>query len=123
MSNKPKHDIPMVVVLTGLTIFLICVLFWMVLSEEISSGIRWVRVAQLSVGSLFTDKFDVLIRQLKSLEPTQISVFYLTKMTEATNSMLRVPLVIISLIMAVTCFFKISTVPFLGILDVFNVFN
>lgn len=95
----------------GLTIFvvsLVCILFWMALSTQISSGIRWIRVMELSLASLFTDRYDVLLAQLKSLAPEQIRPYYILKMTEATMEFYKYPIMIIMFIMAGFSYFFIK---------------
>ncbi len=118
MADKPKHDTPMLFGLIVMTITLISIAFWMVLSVQISSGIRWFRVAQLKIASLFTDKFDVLLQQLIALRPEEITPFYLARMTEASNGMLLQPLAGLMIAMAILCYFKRTKHPWVRKFDV-----
>lgn len=113
MAKESKHDIPVLVCLTIFVVSLVCILFWMAMSTQISSGVRWIRVLELSIASLFTDRYDVLLAQLKGLRPEQIRPYYLLKMTEATMEFYKYPIMVIMFIMAgISYFFVKDRHPF-----------
>jgi len=116
-KDKPAHDTPILLILMAFVVIMIAVIFWMVLSQQISSGIRWIRVGELYLASLFTHRYDVLITELKALHPNQIRPYYLLKMTEATSEFFNTPIFIITMTMAGLCFFKKSNHPYTRRMD------
>lgn len=116
-KDKPPHDTPILIILMVLIAMAFAVVFWMVLAPQISSGIRWVRVGELYILSLFTDQYDMLIDQLKALRPGEISPFYLLKMTQVTSEALRLPIFIITLGMAVISMLMKERHPYTRRLD------
>jgi intracellular multiplication protein IcmP len=112
MADKQPHDTPMLFALIVGTILLVVILFWLTLSEQISSGIRWVRVGQLTVASMFTDEFDLILDQLKALQPEEITPQYLMIMTEVANKMVTIPIAILMALMGCLAFLKKTQHPF-----------
>lgn len=112
MAKENPHDLPVLAAITVFVIVLFCILFWMALAPQISSGIRWIRVMELSLASLFTDRYDVLLAQLKALAPEDIRPFYLFRMTEVTMEFYRYPIMAILLIMAVIAYFVKDKHPY-----------
>lgn len=112
MAKDKTHDLPVLVAITIFVIVLFCILFWMVFSTQISSGIRWIRVMELSLVSLFTDRYDVLLAQLKALAPQDIRPIYLFRMTEVTMEVYQYPIMGILMVMAIISYFIKDRHPF-----------
>lgn len=117
MAKDKTHDAPILAAITAFVIALFCILFWMALSTQISSGIRWIRVVELRFASLFTDRYDLMILQLKSLAPEDIRPLYLLKMTEAAMEFYKMPIIAIMLVMGGISFFMKDKHPYARRLD------
>lgn len=112
MAEKNKHETPIIVALGVLVILLVCLLLWMALSEEISSGIRWIRVGQLYVISLFTDRYDRVIELLVDIPKERLKPFDLYNMTRITAEAFRIPIAIITATMAIWAFLMKQKHPY-----------
>lgn len=112
MADKPPHDGMIIAIICVLVGVGLSVLLWLGMSEQISSGVRWIRVGELKIISLFTDRYDLILKQVMSMRPDQITPYYILKMTEVTNGALRLPISIIFALMAIFCFFKKEKHPF-----------
>ncbi len=105
MSEDHKDDDVIKFVLLISTIVLISILAWVFLHEQISSGVRWIRVGQIYIIQLFTDHLDVLQEQLINLRPAQVSVYYLIFTTKEVMAYLKLPVTCILGLYAVISFF------------------
>jgi intracellular multiplication protein IcmP len=112
MADKQPHDGPMLVGLAAFVFLLICIIFWLAMSVEISSGIRWIRVGELKLASIFSNKYQPIIDQLKKLRPEQITPFFLLKMTEATGGFFRIPIALVLAAMSATSFLRKPKHPY-----------
>lgn len=112
MADKKPHDS---LIMLGLILFvlaLVCTVLWFSMSAQISSGVRWVRVAELYLATPFTNRYDAIIDQLIALRPYQITASYLYTMTEATGEFLRIPIAILFAIMSAIAFSLKSKHPY-----------
>lgn len=103
-DNKKPHDSMVMLGLIFLVLGLVMAVLWFSMSAQISSGIRWLRVGELSVISFFTDKYDADIRLLKQLRPNQIRFQDLVIMTGLTSEVLKIPIAGILLAMSLVAF-------------------
>jgi intracellular multiplication protein IcmP len=117
MAEKPKHDGPIVVLFGIFAVLLACIVFWFALHEEISSGIRWVRVAQLHVIVLFDSSFEPLLKQLKAMPANQIKLIHLWQMTQAVNGAMLIPFTALMFFMGIKALFTKEKHPFCRKLD------
>jgi intracellular multiplication protein IcmP len=112
MADKKPHDSLIMMGLIFFVLALISLVFWFAMSTEISSGIRWIRVAEMSFAKPFTNRYDPIIHQLINLKPDQITGSYLLEMTEVTGEVVRIPIAIIFAIMSVIAFFLKAKHPY-----------
>lgn len=112
MGDKPKHDTPVMIGIAGFVILGVCFLIWLGLSEQISSGFRWIRVGELKIASIFTDKYEPLIDQIKAMQPKDITPYYLFAMTEKTNGFYRIFFTLLMAAMACASYFRKEKHPF-----------
>jgi intracellular multiplication protein IcmP len=112
MADKNAHDGPMIFALAVFTIALFCIVFWLGMHKQISSGIRWVRVGEMHIISLFTDDYEPLKRQLQSMRPEDIKPEHLLQMTEAVNRFFKIPFVVIFGLMTLISLFIKDKHPF-----------
>jgi intracellular multiplication protein IcmP len=112
MADKNKHDEGVMFALIVFVVVLICIVFWFAMSAQISSGIRWLRVAELQLASLFTDKYDAIIRQIMDMDPDHIRPIHLLYMSEAAGEFMRIPIAVLLSLMAVKAFFQKSKHPY-----------
>ena len=112
MAEKNKHETPIIVALSVFVIMLVCILLWMALSAEISSGIRWIRVGQLYFISLFTERYDRIIETLVRIPKDRLTPFDLYKMTQITAEAQRIPIAVITFVMAAIAFLLKEKHPF-----------
>jgi intracellular multiplication protein IcmP len=112
MADKKPHDSLVMMGLIFFTVALVCIVFWFAMSTEISSGVRWIRVAELSIAKPFTNRYDPIIHQLIQLKPEQVTGSYLVEMTEVTGEVVRIPIAIIFAIMSITAFFLKAKHPY-----------
>jgi intracellular multiplication protein IcmP len=78
---------------------------WYVMGNQISSGTRWVRVAQLYVVSIFTDRYDTFRDQLIALPAGQITFKQFLYMNEIVVGIFRYPLSGLLFFLAWRCYF------------------
>lgn len=57
-DDKPDGTL-MLFVYLGVTAFFITIL-WLALRDQLASGVRWIRVGQLYIANIFTDRYDTL---------------------------------------------------------------
>lgn len=112
MADKAPHDTPTFMILTIFTVCLFCVIFWLGAHQQISSGMRWIRIGEIHIINLFTDDYRPLMKQLQAMKPEQIQAIHLLQMTDAVNGFFRVPIGIIFFLMAVKSFFTREKHPF-----------
>lgn len=117
MADKQPHDKPVLMGITFFVFSLFCILFWFGFSVQISSGVRWVRVAELQLASLLTNRYDVLLKQMMALEPIQITPEILFRISEVTMDIYRWPIMAILLIMAAICYFTKDKHPYVRRFD------
>lgn len=116
-KDKAPHDTPVLFGLIIFTVVLVSIMFWLTLQYQISSGIRWIRVGELYLASLFTDRYDKIISQILALKPEDIRPVYILKMTQVVGEFYRVPIGAIMMIMAVMSFMRKEKHPFKRRLD------
>jgi intracellular multiplication protein IcmP len=112
MADKDPHDGPMIFGLAVFVIVLFCIIFWLGLGPQISSGVRWVRVGQMHFINLFTDEYEPLRKQLQAMDIKQIKPVHLLQMTEAVNGFFRLPIGVLLFLMSVVAFFTKEKHPF-----------
>ena len=83
---------------------LILTVFWFAMSTQISSGIRWVRVGELALASLFSDKYDRDLELMKSFKPELIEFKDLIFMTGIVAEIYKTPIGLILAVMSVIGF-------------------
>lgn len=99
----------------GLALFVIilfCIIFWIGLHEQISSGVRWIRVGQMRFISLFTGEYEPLRKQLSVMNPKDITPQHLLEMTYAVNSFFKFPVGGLLILMGTIAFFTKEKHPF-----------
>lgn len=105
MSEDYKDDDILKFFLVLGTILLVGTVTWLFLHEQISSGIRWIRVFQMYFLTLFTDNLDPLREQLVELHGSQISLRYIVFTTEQVMGYFRLPIAIILGLFAILSMF------------------
>jgi intracellular multiplication protein IcmP len=78
---------------------------WYVLGSQIASGTRWVRVAELSIVGIFTDKYEPLRQQLISLPVGQITFEQFLAMNRIVVGIFKYPMAGVLFILAWRCYF------------------
>jgi intracellular multiplication protein IcmP len=73
-------------------IALVCFLVWFLIGDQIASGTRWIRVAQLYLVSFFTSKYEPLREYLMAIPPGKISYKQYAEMNTVVNGIFRLPL-------------------------------
>jgi intracellular multiplication protein IcmP len=91
---------------------MLCVVLWLGLGPQISSGVRWVRLGEMHIISLFTDEYKPLMQQIAGARVEDIKPIHLLQMSQAVNNYFRLPIAIIFLFMAVKCFFSPDKHPY-----------
>jgi intracellular multiplication protein IcmP len=112
MADKKPHDSMIMLGLIFFVIVLVSLVFWFAFYVQISSGLRWIRIAELSLAKPFTNRYDPIIQQLKALRPSDITGAYVIEMTEVVGEVLRIPIAIIFLCMSACTFFIKSNHPY-----------
>lgn len=106
MSDDHKDDDVLKFALILAVIILVSIVVWIFLHTQISSGIRWIRVAQMHlIDLIFSDDLDALREQMTELAPAQISVRYLVFTTQHVMEFFRLPIALILAIFAIISFF------------------
>jgi intracellular multiplication protein IcmP len=106
MGDKKKQDPLILGFFAAVAVILFCVIYWLLLQQQISSGIRWLRVAEIYIINLFTDDYRPLQQQLMQIHPSAIQPIHLMQMTEAVNGFFRIPIIVIFAAMATFSAFK-----------------
>lgn len=101
MADKKPHDSMVMLGLIFFVVALVFTVFWFAMSVQISSGIRWVRVGELYLASLFTDKVKDDIILLKSFNPEQIRFKDLLMMTAMVEGIYKNAIGALLLLMSV----------------------
>lgn len=105
MAGKQQgHDLPNMIAIIAFTVMIVIFMVWLAMHEQISSGIRWLRIGELHIAGLFTDKYEPLIRQLRHLDPKRITGEQVLLMSKITLDFFRYPVGAISLLMAIIAF-------------------
>lgn len=92
MSDDKKPDPVLMWGLILCIVGLICIGFWFLLGDQVASGTRWIRVGQLYIVSIFTDKYEPLRKQLIALPYGQISFKQVVQMNYLVVGIIRYPL-------------------------------
>ncbi|HEY1096006.1 MAG TPA: hypothetical protein VGF14_02070 [Alphaproteobacteria bacterium] len=93
-------------------IIAIAVFIWYVLGDQIASGTRWIRVGQLYIIGIFTDRYDTLRDQLIDLPAGQISFAQFVKMNDIVLNVLKYPICGTLFLMAWRAFYINNKNPF-----------
>ncbi|MDB5478653.1 MAG: putative IcmP-like type secretion system protein [Alphaproteobacteria bacterium] len=101
MADKSKDSEERIIALILATIFLLCFVFWLAMSEQISGAIRWLRVFEFRLGSPFTDKYDRLLTRISRMRASDIRPTDLLVMSQASSDLIKVPVAIMLALMGV----------------------
>jgi intracellular multiplication protein IcmP len=105
MADDKKPD-PIVNWATMAIILIIILMgIWYVIGDQIASGTRWVRVGELYIIGLFTDRYDTFRDQLIALPAGQITFQQFLRMNEIVVNIFKYPLAGILFYLAWRCYY------------------